>query len=96
MGASESKLAFKEDVFRLAREDNIPADDQWWAQVCDHAGIPALHTTAAELGECGRAAVWHVEDGGKHADRAIRCSSTSSRSPQTMSLRSGPRMICTI
>lgn len=33
MGASESKLTFKEDVFRLAREDNIPADSQWWAQV---------------------------------------------------------------
>ncbi|EMC94101.1 hypothetical protein BAUCODRAFT_74343 [Baudoinia panamericana UAMH 10762] len=32
MGASESKLTFKEDVFRLAREDNIPADDVWWAQ----------------------------------------------------------------
>ncbi|WPG98519.1 Hypothetical protein R9X50_00131000 [Acrodontium crateriforme] len=32
MGASESKLAFKEDVFRLAREDNIPADSSWWAQ----------------------------------------------------------------
>ncbi|KAK4541104.1 hypothetical protein LTR36_008329 [Oleoguttula mirabilis] len=32
MGASESKLTFKEDVFRLAREDNIPADSQWWAQ----------------------------------------------------------------
>ncbi|TKA83595.1 hypothetical protein B0A55_00401 [Friedmanniomyces simplex] len=32
MGASESKLTFKEDVFRLAREDNIPADSPWWAQ----------------------------------------------------------------
>ncbi|KAK3679782.1 hypothetical protein LTR78_000158 [Recurvomyces mirabilis] len=32
MGASESKLTFKEDVFRLAREDNIPADSAWWAQ----------------------------------------------------------------
>ncbi|KAK3667360.1 hypothetical protein LTR22_001876 [Elasticomyces elasticus] len=32
MGASESKLTFKEDVFRLAREDNISADSQWWAQ----------------------------------------------------------------
>lgn len=35
MGASESKLAFKEDVFRLAREDNIPADNAWWAQVSE-------------------------------------------------------------
>ncbi|KAK0356729.1 hypothetical protein LTS02_002788 [Friedmanniomyces endolithicus] len=32
MGASESKLTFKEDVFRLAREDNIPPDSPWWAQ----------------------------------------------------------------
>jgi len=32
MGASESKLTFKEDVFRLAREDNIPANDPWWSQ----------------------------------------------------------------
>ena len=32
MGASESKLTFKEDVFRLAREDNIPAESEWWSQ----------------------------------------------------------------
>ena len=32
MGASESKLTFKEDVFRLARKDNIPATDPWWSQ----------------------------------------------------------------
>ncbi|KAK5116137.1 hypothetical protein LTR62_008463 [Meristemomyces frigidus] len=32
MGASESKLTFKEDVFRLAREDNIPAESTWWPQ----------------------------------------------------------------
>ncbi|KAI7356614.1 hypothetical protein KC354_g10339 [Hortaea werneckii] len=32
MGASESKLAFKEDVFRLAREDNIDPADRWWCQ----------------------------------------------------------------
>ena len=32
MGASESKLAFKEDIFRLAGEDNIPIDSQWWLQ----------------------------------------------------------------
>ena len=34
MGASESKLAFKEDIFRLAGEDNIPLDSPWWTQVC--------------------------------------------------------------
>ncbi|KAI7125965.1 hypothetical protein KC352_g32087, partial [Hortaea werneckii] len=32
MGASESKLTFKEDVFRLAREDNIDPADRWWCQ----------------------------------------------------------------
>lgn len=32
MGASESKLTFKEDVFRLAREDNIDPTDKWWSQ----------------------------------------------------------------
>lgn len=35
MGASESKLAFKEDIFRLAGEDNIPIDSQWWTQASD-------------------------------------------------------------
>jgi hypothetical protein len=34
MGASESKLAFKEDIFRLAGDDNIPIDSQWWSRVC--------------------------------------------------------------
>lgn len=33
MGASESKLAFKEDIFRLAGEPDIAADDPWWARV---------------------------------------------------------------
>ncbi|KAF2769164.1 hypothetical protein EJ03DRAFT_327609 [Teratosphaeria nubilosa] len=32
MGASESKLAFKEEVFRLAREDNLPVDSATWPQ----------------------------------------------------------------
>lgn len=39
MGASESKLAFKEDIFRLAGEDNIPAGSDWWDKVS------ALHVT---------------------------------------------------
>lgn len=34
MGASESKLAFKEDIFRLAGDENIPIDSQWWNRVC--------------------------------------------------------------
>jgi len=33
MGASESKLAFKEDVFRLAREPDLAADSTWWTRV---------------------------------------------------------------
>ena len=33
MGASESKLAFKEDIFRLAGEENIPANSEWWDKV---------------------------------------------------------------
>jgi hypothetical protein len=32
MGASESKLAFKEDIFRLSGEPDIPADSTWWAR----------------------------------------------------------------
>jgi hypothetical protein len=32
MGASESKLAFKEQVFRLEREDNLPAKSPHWSQ----------------------------------------------------------------
>lgn len=33
MGASESKLEFKEDIFRLAGEDNIPLESSWWLRV---------------------------------------------------------------
>lgn len=32
MGASESKLAFKEDIFRLSGEPDIPADSPWWSR----------------------------------------------------------------
>ncbi|QIX01502.1 hypothetical protein AMS68_007019 [Peltaster fructicola] len=32
MGASESKLAFKEDIFRLAGEPDIAANDVWWTR----------------------------------------------------------------
>jgi hypothetical protein len=34
MGASESKLAFKEDIFRLAGGEDVPIDSQWWLRVC--------------------------------------------------------------
>ncbi|KAK3707770.1 hypothetical protein LTR37_011947 [Vermiconidia calcicola] len=32
MGASESKLEFKEDIFRLAGEENIAIESQWWTR----------------------------------------------------------------
>lgn len=32
MGASESKLSFKQGVFRLAEDENIPVDSELWAQ----------------------------------------------------------------
>ena len=44
MGASESKLAFKEDIFRLAGEENIPIDSQWWSRVrlfLSHSRVPS-------------------------------------------------------
>lgn len=31
MGASDSKLVFKQGIFRLSEERHIPADDQYWA-----------------------------------------------------------------
>lgn len=33
MGASESKLVFKQGIFRLSEENEIPADDPYWARV---------------------------------------------------------------
>jgi hypothetical protein len=35
MGASESKLVFKQGIFRLSEEQEIPADDPYWARVCE-------------------------------------------------------------
>ncbi|KAF9891265.1 hypothetical protein FE257_004829 [Aspergillus nanangensis] len=32
MGASESKLVFKQGIFRLSEEKDIPADDPYWAR----------------------------------------------------------------
>lgn len=33
MGASESKLVFKQGIFRLSEDKDIPADDPFWAKV---------------------------------------------------------------
>jgi hypothetical protein len=33
MGASESKLVFKQGIFRLYEDQNIPADDPFWIKV---------------------------------------------------------------
>lgn len=51
MGASESKLAFKEDVFRLAGEDNIPAGSDWWDKVSTSLSFrpSKLHSAFASL-----------------------------------------------
>lgn len=35
MGASDSKLVFKQGIFKLAEQKDIPADDPYWAGVCD-------------------------------------------------------------
>ena len=33
MGASDSKLVFKQGIFRLSGEQEIPADDPYWTGV---------------------------------------------------------------
>lgn len=33
MGASESKLVFKQGIFRLSEDQEIPADDPYWTRV---------------------------------------------------------------
>lgn len=39
MGASESKLVFKQGIFRLSEEQEIPADDPYWTRVSSDAKI---------------------------------------------------------
>lgn len=36
MGASDSKLVFKQGIFKLSEQKNIPANDQYWTGVCDN------------------------------------------------------------
>lgn len=38
MGASDSKLVFKQGIFRLSEERHIPADDSYWTSVRCHRG----------------------------------------------------------
>lgn len=33
MGASDSKLVFKQGIFKLSEERHIPADDTYWTSV---------------------------------------------------------------
>lgn len=40
MGASDSKLTFKQGIFRLSEPHEIPADDGYWTSVC---AASALH-----------------------------------------------------
>lgn len=40
MGASDSKLTFKQGIFRLSEPEQIPADDAYWTGVCS----PASHS----------------------------------------------------
>lgn len=35
MGASDSKLVFKQGIFRLSEERHIAADDSYWASVSE-------------------------------------------------------------
>lgn len=41
MGASDSKLSFKQGIFRLAEPQQIPADDDYWTGVSSRAALPA-------------------------------------------------------
>ena len=43
MGASESKLVFKQGIFRLAEPKAIPADDAYWTGVMIKNAITAAY-----------------------------------------------------
>lgn len=71
MGASESKLSFKQGVFRLAEEENIPADSGLWAQVRSSR----TSVSRKEI-ESDEQAFWGVYSSGKRHEvqSAKRCS----------------------
>lgn len=54
MGASNSKIVFKQGIFRLSEERNIPADDTYWTSVGEPnpvaAWLAGLLTQAPVLG----------------------------------------------
>ena len=39
MGASESKLVFKQGIFRLSEEKDIPASDPYWTNVSNRGSL---------------------------------------------------------
>jgi hypothetical protein len=45
MGASDSKLSFKQGIFRLSEPKQIPADDAYWTGVCASLLLPWLSCT---------------------------------------------------
>jgi hypothetical protein len=46
MGASDSKLSFKQGIFRLAEPPQIPADDTYWTGVSSSTHTPLARATA--------------------------------------------------
>jgi hypothetical protein len=43
MGASDSKLVFKQGIFKLSEDKAIAADDEYWTGVCSLSMIPLLY-----------------------------------------------------
>jgi hypothetical protein len=49
MGASESKLVFKQGIFRLSEDKRIPPDDPYWTGVSSTASPSVALPLDAEL-----------------------------------------------
>jgi hypothetical protein len=45
MGASDSKLTFKQGIFRLSEPKQIAADDAYWTNVCLCLHLRLVRTT---------------------------------------------------
>lgn len=52
MGASESKLVFKQGIFRLSEEQAIPANDPYWTGVSWKRMTGPSHADVASFGNC--------------------------------------------